>query len=84
MTHCSDELKGQIVSRLSLFPIMNRSMIGVTLIAYDSRQLSSALQELLDDGIIIKQSYRSRRRQSFLFFLASNTEQIQPFIRTQK
>lgn len=77
-------LKLLIVDRLRQFPVMNRSMLGVTMIAYRAGALTTAVNELVKEGVVIEGTYSSHRKRTPLYYLADEANRLQPYLEQKK
>lgn len=80
----TEVIKSVIVDRLKRFPLMNRAMMSVTFTDYRSKQLTIALDELVGEGIVIKDEYVVYRATTPLYYLAEEASRLEHYIGTKK
>lgn len=73
-------LKQSVVKRLQMFPVMNRSMFTVTLTSYPTKEIMDAIDELVKEGVIKEDKYQSHRRQTSVYFLASQEASLTQYL----
>lgn len=78
------ELKSQIVGRLRQFPVMNRSMLGVSMVPHRSEELTEAVNELVEEGVVKKGQYSAHRKMTPFYYLASEEANLLPYVQVQK
>ena len=80
----TEVIKSVIVDRLKRFPLMNRAMMSVTFSDYRSKQLTVALNELVQEGIVIEGEYVVYRATTPLYYLAEEASRLEHYTGTKK
>ena len=75
-----EQTKSELLTAFETYPVMTRSMISQNVFGVNGIEITSALDELVDEGQLLRGAKPGKRRATAFFFLASEAERLEPFV----
>ena len=78
------KVKDHILTSLSTYPVLTKSMLSVNTLSLTARELGGALEELIESGEVLLGAKPNRLRSTTFYYLAKEAEHLERFTNPNK